>query len=109
MWFLVLYAVLGTLITFGVFGKPLIALNFQQLRREADFRFGLIRVRENAEAIAFYRGEGPEGAQIKQRFQLLFGNYKRLLRRTLGLNLFQYAYTFVTYILPSIIVARKNE
>jgi vitamin B12/bleomycin/antimicrobial peptide transport system ATP-binding/permease protein len=107
VWFLALYAVLGTLITFGVFGKPLIRLNFQQLRKEADFRFGLIRVRENAEAVAFYRGEGPEASQVKQRFQLLFVNYKSLLRRTLGLNLFQYAYTFVTYILPSIIVAPR--
>jgi putative ATP-binding cassette transporter len=107
VWFLVLYALLGTLITFGVFGKPLVRLNFQQLRREADFRFGLIRVRENAEAIAFYRGEGAESQQVRQRFQLLFKNYMSLLRRTLGLNLFQYAYTFVTYILPSIIVAPK--
>ena len=107
VWFLVLYALLGTLITFGVFGKPLVRLNFQQLRKEADFRFGLIRVRENAEAIAFYRGEGAESYQVKQRFQLLFKNYMSLLRRTLGLNLFQYAYTFVTYILPSIIVAPK--
>ncbi len=107
VWFLVLYALLGTLITFGVFGKPLIGLNFQQLRKEADFRFSLIRVRENAEAIAFYRGEDPEALQVKKRFQSLFVNYKSLLRRTLGLNLFQYAYTFVTYILPSIIVAPR--
>jgi putative ATP-binding cassette transporter len=107
VWFLALYALLGTLITFGFFGKPLVRLNFQQLRKEADFRFGLIRVRENAEAIAFYRGENAEVSHVKQRFQLLFKNYSSLLRRTLGLNLFQYSYTFVTYILPSIIVAPK--
>ncbi len=107
VWFLVLYALLGTLITFGVFGKPLILLNFQQLRKEADFRFGLIRVRENAEAIAFYGGEAAEQQQVGGRFQQLFTNYNALLRRTLGLNLFQYAYTFVTYILPSIIVAPR--
>ncbi len=64
-------------------------------------------MRENAEAIAFYRGEGAESAQVKRRFQLLFTNYNALLKRTLGLNLFQYAYTFVTYILPSIIVAPR--
>jgi putative ATP-binding cassette transporter len=107
VWFLVLYAVLGTLITFGVFGKPLIALNFQQLRSEADFRFGLVRARENAEAIAFYRGEEAEATQVRRRFELLFGNYAKLLKRTLGLNVFQYAYTFLTYILPSIIVAPR--
>jgi putative ATP-binding cassette transporter len=105
--FLFLYAVLGTLVTFGVFGKPLIALNFQQLRREADFRFSLIRVRENAEAIAFYQGEAREASHVKERFAQVFGNYTRLLRRTLGLNFFQYGYSFVTLIFPCIIIAPR--
>jgi putative ATP-binding cassette transporter len=105
--FLVVYAIVGTSVTFLVFGKPLIGLNFQQLRREADFRFGLIRLRENAEAVAFYRGEGREGEQIRSRFGSLYNNYKRLLRRTLGLNLFQYGYSFVTLALPSIIIAPR--
>lgn len=104
---LAVYALIGTVMTFGVFGKPLINLNFQQLRREADFRFGLIRVRENAEAIAFYRGEARESAHVLERFQALFENYKRLLKRTLGLNFFQYAYTFLTYALPSVIIAPR--
>jgi putative ATP-binding cassette transporter len=105
--FLVAYAAVGTLVTFGVFGKPLISLNFQQLRREADFRFGLIRVRENAEAIAFYRGEARESAHVLERFGKLYENYIRLLKRTLGLNLFQYLYTFLTYALPSILIAPR--
>jgi len=105
--FLGLYAILGTLVTFGVFGKPLIALNFQQLRREADFRFSLIRIRENAEAIAFYQGEAREASHVKQRFSEAFGNYKKLIRRTLGLNLFQYGYSFVTLIFPCIIIAPR--
>jgi putative ATP-binding cassette transporter len=105
--FLGLYAILGTLVTFGVFGKPLIALNFQQLRREADFRFSLIRIRENAEAIAFYQGEAREAAHVKQRFSEVFGNYKKLIRRTLGLNLYQYGYSFVTLIFPCIIIAPR--
>jgi ABC-type uncharacterized transport system, permease and ATPase components len=105
--FLVGYALLGTLVTFGVFGKPLIGLNFQQLRREADFRFSLIRIRENAEAIAFYQGEAREGSHVKQRFAEVFGNYKKLIRRTLGLNLFQYGYSFVTLIFPCIIIAPR--
>ena len=104
---LVVYAALGSVLTFGVFGKPLIGLNFQQLRREADFRFGLIRVRENAEAIAFYRGEARESAQVLERFAALYENYKRLLKRTLGLNLFQYSYQFLTYALPSVIIAPR--
>jgi putative ATP-binding cassette transporter len=105
--FLVVYALLGTLITFGVFGKPLIGLNFQQLRREADFRFSLIRIRENAEAIAFYRGEAQESEHVTDRFGELFRNYNKLLKRTLGLNFFQYGYSFVTYILPSLIIAPR--
>jgi putative ATP-binding cassette transporter len=105
--FLGLYAILGTLVTFGVFGKPLIGLNFQQLRREADFRFSLIRIRENAEAIAFYQGEVREASHVKQRFSEVFGNYKKLIRRTLGLNLFQYGYSFVTLIFPCIIIAPR--
>jgi putative ATP-binding cassette transporter len=105
--FLIVYALIGTVVTFGVFGKPLIGLNFQQLRREADFRFSLIRIRENAEAIAFYRGEARESANVVDRFGELFRNYNKLLKRTLGLNLFQYAYSFVTYILPSLIIAPR--
>ena len=105
--FLGLYALLGTLITFGVFGKPLIALNFQQLRREADFRFSLIRIREHAEAIAFYQGEAREASHVKQRFAEVFGNYKKLISRTLGLNLYQYGYSFVTLIFPCIIIAPR--
>ncbi len=107
LWFLVAYAVVGSVVTFAVFGKPLIGLNFQQLRREADFRFSLIRVRENAEAIAFYRGEKLEGAHVASRFSELYDNYKKLLWRTFGLNLFQYAYTFLTYALPIFIIAPR--
>ena len=54
---LIVYAVGGTLVTTLVFGRKLVAINFKQLKREADFRFGLIRVRDNAESIAFYRGQ----------------------------------------------------
>lgn len=104
---LVVYAIIGTLVTFGVFGRPLVNLNFQQLRREADFRFGLIRVRENAEAIAFYRGEARESKHVIERFGEVFRNKVRLLKRTLGLNLFQYAYSFATYIIPVVIIAPR--
>ena len=77
--FLLLYALLGTLVTTVVFGKPLVRLNFEQLKKEADLRFSLVRIRENAEAIAFYRGEDREANQVKQRFLAVFENVKRLL------------------------------
>jgi putative ATP-binding cassette transporter len=60
--FLAVYATTGTVIALYVFGNPLILLNFLQIKREADFRFGLMRLRENAESIAFYRGEAPSAS-----------------------------------------------
>jgi len=105
--FLLLYAALGTLVTFGVFGRRMIALNFRQLTREADYRFGLIRIRENAEAIAFYRGEGEEERELGRRFGALFQNFKELIRWTLKLNFFQYGYSLLTLGLPSVIIAPR--
>lgn len=105
--FLVLYAAFGTLVTFGVFGKRMIALNFRQLTREADYRFGLIRIRENAEAVAFYRGEDVEARELGRRFASLFANFTELLRWTLKLNFFQYGYSLLTLGLPSVIIAPR--
>ena len=103
--FLLAYAVVGTLATVGVFGRPLVRLNFEQLKREANFRFGLVRVRENAEAIAFYQGEAQESAQVNHRFMAAFDNYKRLLGWELGLNGLTNAYEFIPFILPALVVA----
>ncbi|MDD4928180.1 MAG: ABC transporter ATP-binding protein/permease [Gallionella sp.] len=105
--FLIIYAFSGTAITLLVFGKVLIGLNFYQLKREANFRFSLVRIRENAEAIAFYRGEAQESWQIGQRFNEAFSNYNKLIRAQLNLNLFQYSYNFMTIILPSAIIAGR--
>ncbi len=103
--FLVVYASVGTLVASFVFGRSLVALNFFQLRREADFRFSLVRVRENAESIAFYRGEEPESRNIKQRFGDVFQNYNKIINWQWFLNLFQYSYSSVTLILPGIILS----
>jgi putative ATP-binding cassette transporter len=105
LWFLVIYAFIGTLTTVGIFGKPLMRLNFEQLKKEADFRFSLVRVRENAEAIAFYQGEPHESGQIKQRFLEAFDNLKRLIFWELNLNILSNAYEFIPFVLPAIVVA----
>ncbi len=105
VFFLVLYAVLGTLVTTVVFGKPLVRLNFEQLKREANLRFSLVRIRENAEAIAFYKGEERESDQVKQRFSDVFENVKRLLVWELNLNVLTNAYEFIPFILPALVVA----
>ena len=103
--FLVVYAIIGTLVTSFVFGRSLVALNFFQLKREADFRFSLVRVRENAESIAFYRGEEPESRNIKRRFGDAFQNYNKIINWQWFLNLFKYSYSSVTLIMPGIILA----
>lgn len=105
VFFLVLYALIGTLVTTFVFGKPLVRLNFEQLKREANLRFSLVRIRENAEAIAFYQGEDQESNQVKQRFFDVFENVKRLLVWELNLNILTNAYEFIPFILPALVVA----
>ncbi len=103
--FLIAYAVVGSVLTVGVFGQPLVKLNFEQLKKEANFRFGLVRVRENAEAIAFYQGEAQESNQIKERFLAAFDNYKKLLLWELSLNGLTNFYEFIPFVLPAIVVA----
>jgi putative ATP-binding cassette transporter len=107
VYFLVGYALFGTLVTTLVFGRPLVGLNFRQLRREADFRFGLVRIREHAEPIAFSHGELDEAERVKGRFEAVFANWRRLIRTQFGLNLFQYAFSFLTLVLPSAIIASR--
>jgi putative ATP-binding cassette transporter len=107
VYFLVFYASAGTLIVIFVFGQRLMNLNFNQLRREADFRFSLVRVRENAESIAFYRGEEQELKQVRRRFAAAFDNFRRLIRNQLSLNFFQHAYNLLTLVIPSAIIASR--
>ncbi|CAN7630784.1 ABC transporter ATP-binding protein [Acidovorax sp. Leaf76] len=103
--FLAAYALLGTFGALYFFGAPLIRLNFWQIRREADFRFGLMRLRENAESIAFYRGEPQERAQLNRRFEAAFNNFSRLIKKQRSLNLYQRAFSQLTLVLPAIILA----
>lgn len=107
VYFLLIYAFVGTAVTAVLFGRILVGLNFLQLKREADFRFGLVRVRENAESIAFYQGEEQEASQVKQRFHQAFLNFNKLILWQLNLNTFQYAYSFLTIFIPSAIVAHR--
>ncbi|KQM79527.1 ABC transporter ATP-binding protein [Xylophilus sp. Leaf220] len=103
--FLAVYAVVGTFLALYVFGAPLIRLNFLQIRREADFRFNLMRLRENAESIAFYRGEAQERSQIDGRLGAVLANYARLIKKQRSLNMFQRAFSQLTLVVPSIILA----
>lgn len=102
---LAVYALMGTVVALFVFGNPLIHLNFWQLRREADFRFSLMRLRENAESIAFYRGEAQERAQINSKFEKVIHNFAKLIKKQRALNLFQRAFSRLDLVLPVVILA----
>ncbi|WP_083626163.1 ABC transporter ATP-binding protein/permease [Planktothrix serta] len=102
--FLLIYAAIGTIITVLI-GRRLIPLNFNQLRREADFRYGLVHVRDNAESIAFYQGEHQELNQVKQRFFQAFQNFNVLIGWQRNVNYFTKSYEYAVIILPSLILA----
>ena len=104
---LVLYALIGTYVTIRVFSGKMVLLHSMQLKREADFRFGLVRIRENAESIAFYKGEQQEQEQVQTRFGEVFSNFDKLIRWTLRLNFFSYAYSLFTLALPSLLLAPR--
>ncbi|MEL6927821.1 MAG: ATP-binding cassette domain-containing protein, partial [Cyanobacteria bacterium J06600_6] len=104
--FLLAYLTIGTLVTIFVFGRKLVNINYEQLRKEANFRFGLVRIRENAESIAFYRGEAQESRNLKELFQAVFENYNSLIFwQNLLLGVFTAAYDNIPIILPAIVVA----
>lgn len=107
LWFLLLYAVVVTMLTYGVFGAKMVSLYYQQRRKEANFRFGLVRVRENAEFIALYHGETQEASRVRGLFGAVFENYIRLIRWQSGLNFFQYTHTLLMALLPSLVIAPR--
>ena len=102
--FLIVYAILGTTATL-VFGQKLIPLNFYQLKKEADFRYGLVHIRDNAESIAFYRGEEQESFQIKQRFAEVVRNFNLLIGWQRNLDYFTTGYGYAVVIIPALFLA----
>ena len=105
-WLSLLYSGLGTYFVHLV-GKKLIRLNFDQQRYEADFRFSMMRVRENSESIAFYRGEMAEGVGFKERFANVIKNYWGLMRRTKLLNFYVNGYGQLAIIFPLVMAAPR--
>ncbi|KAL3912486.1 MAG: hypothetical protein SGILL_006863, partial [Bacillariaceae sp.] len=100
------FATLGTIVTLLV-GSELVRLNFERLQKEADFRFSLVRLRENAESIAFFRGERTEGKEIKNRFQRVVLNGYDLIGTMRNLEFFTTSYNYLTWILPVVVIAPK--
>jgi putative ATP-binding cassette transporter len=98
------YAAIGTVLT-HLIGWRLIPLYFQQQRFEADFRFNLVRTRENAEQIAALRGEAAERERHLTRFGLVIGNWLDIMRRTKQLTFFTASYSQASTIFPYIVVS----
>lgn len=104
MWGLIGYATFGTLVAIAI-GTRLIRINYEQLRLEANFRYGLVRVRDNAESIAFYQGEGLERKQVTQRLLSAIKNFNLLIIWQALISLFQLGYNYFTRLIPYIIIA----
>ncbi|MDD5169663.1 MAG: ABC transporter ATP-binding protein/permease [Syntrophales bacterium] len=102
---LLIYAVLGTLITLW-FGKKLVFLNFQQLRKEADFRYGMVHIRNNAESIAFYGGEERESTSVRGRFAQVVQNFNNLIIWQRNLSFVTSGYQYLIQLLPYVVIAR---
>jgi putative ATP-binding cassette transporter len=98
------YAIVGTTLT-HLIGWPLIPLNFQQQRFEADFRFNLVRTRENSEQVAALRGEPAERERHLDRFGMLASNWIAIMKRTKRLTFFTASYAQVSVIFPYIMVS----
>lgn len=103
-WAALLYAVAGTALT-HLIGRPLVALNFQQQRYEADFRFNLVRVRENSEQIALLEGEKAERDQLLDRFGRLVGNWMAIMKRTKRLTFLTAGYGQIASVFPIIVIS----
>lgn len=103
---LLLYAATGTFATAFV-GKQLISLNYQQLVREADLRYSLVRMRENAESIAFFQGEKREQSEITRRLKEVIENLTLVINLRRRLGFLQTGYKYAVQVLPAICVAPK--
>ena len=106
VWVSLVYSIAGTYLTHKV-GRLLINLNFEQQKYEADFRFSMMRVRENAESIAFYRGEKPEFMGFGQRFKSVIKNFRDIMTRTKILNAFTVGYGQLAIIIPIFMAAPR--
>jgi len=104
VWGAVIYAVFGTALTQWI-GSPLVNLDFQQQRYEADFRFNLVRVRENSEQIALLQGESAERQRLSERFGRVVDNWYGIMQRTKRLTAFTASYSQAAVIFPYVLVA----
>ena len=106
VWVAIIYAIAGTWLTHKI-GRPLTKLNFDQQRYEADFRFSLVRLRENSESIAFYGGESREGQTFLGRFGRVLDNFWQIMQRQKQLTWFTSGYGQIAIIFPILVAAPR--
>jgi len=106
LWAAVAYAIAGSLLT-NKLGHPLVSINYQLQRVEADFRFGLIRLRENAEQIAFYDGMKTEGSNARDLFGRIRENWWRFMRYTRRYSFVVNCYGQIADIFPMVVASPR--
>ena len=106
VWAALAYAIVGTWLTHKI-GRPLVRLNFDQQRYEADFRFGLVRFRENVEGVALYGGEGEEKKILGNRFSSVVDNWWSIMRRQKSLTWFTSFYGQAAILFPFLVGAPR--
>ncbi|MGY3606163.1 MULTISPECIES: ABC transporter ATP-binding protein/permease [unclassified Bradyrhizobium] len=104
VWGALVYAIFGTALTQWI-GSPLVRLDFDQQRLEADFRFNLVRVRENSEQIALLKGDRAEREQLSTRFGSVVSNWYGIMSRTKRLTAFTQSYSQAAVVFPVILSA----
>ena len=98
------YSVIGTALVVFI-SRRLVVLNNAQLRLEADFRYGMVHVRDNAESIAFYQGEQQESKEVVRRLGNAIANYDRLILWTAAINVVKRSYDYFSRFLPWLVIA----
>lgn len=106
VWGCLAYAIVGSTVTHWL-GKPLVGLNFSQQRFEADYRFGLVRLRENVEGIALYAGEASERRGLLNQFSNVLGNWWSLIRSQKRLGWFTFSYGQAAVIFPFLLAGSR--
>jgi putative ATP-binding cassette transporter len=106
VWAALLYAGLATWITTKL-GRALVPLNFRKQRFEGDFRFSLVRVRENAESVASYGGEQVELGVFRERFQSVADNFRRIMKRQMRLGSFTSSFAQLAFVFPFLVVSPR--
>jgi vitamin B12/bleomycin/antimicrobial peptide transport system ATP-binding/permease protein len=106
LWAALIYAVVGTWLTHLV-GRPLTDLIFTQQHREADFRFSLVRFRENMEGIALLGGERVETQSLRERFHRVIDNFFAIMVRRVKLGSLVLGYNQVAVVFPFLMAAPR--